>query len=263
MPGTAMAVDGAHWHFFFAWVFLINGLALHSLRDCQPALGRDLAPTRGTGGIGASILDHLRFKHPDRRSGEALQRAAEARLSHRDLRAAAADRADGPRDVAVARRDLAGWVDLVGGRQSARSIISSSHAAGGLRAVHVFEVIITGLWNDLRSMITGRYRVSAEGSHDQAISLKRRLPRRRFSPRAAGTSGAGLAGCDRCRAPMVSQGPEVGGVAEPGARKTRRPRKRDGAGIRRADLSPTFRSNGTVGPGTPHMTLARTAFPTT
>jgi putative sterol carrier protein len=26
----------------------------------------------------------------------------------------------------------------------------------------VFEVIITGLWNNLRSMITGRYRVEGE-----------------------------------------------------------------------------------------------------
>ena len=30
--------------------------------------------------------------------------------------------------------------------------------------IHVFEVIITGVWNNLRSMITGRYRVDAEVS---------------------------------------------------------------------------------------------------
>jgi hypothetical protein len=27
--------------------------------------------------------------------------------------------------------------------------------------VHVFQVIVTGLWNNLRSMISGRYRVDA------------------------------------------------------------------------------------------------------
>jgi hypothetical protein len=27
--------------------------------------------------------------------------------------------------------------------------------------IHVFEVIISGLWNNMRSMITGRYRVAA------------------------------------------------------------------------------------------------------
>ena len=28
-------------------------------------------------------------------------------------------------------------------------------------AIHVFQVIVTGLWNNLRSMITGRYKVPA------------------------------------------------------------------------------------------------------
>ena len=29
-------------------------------------------------------------------------------------------------------------------------------------AIHVFQVIVTGLWNNLRSMITGRYAVKPE-----------------------------------------------------------------------------------------------------
>ncbi len=32
--------------------------------------------------------------------------------------------------------------------------------------VHVFEVIVTGFWNNVRSMITGRYRVPKDGSHE-------------------------------------------------------------------------------------------------
>jgi hypothetical protein len=32
----------------------------------------------------------------------------------------------------------------------------------GFVLIHVFEVIITGLWNNLNSMITGRYRVGPE-----------------------------------------------------------------------------------------------------
>ena len=32
--------------------------------------------------------------------------------------------------------------------------------------IHVFEVIVSGLWNHLRSMITGRYRVVVEAKHD-------------------------------------------------------------------------------------------------
>jgi thiosulfate reductase cytochrome b subunit len=30
--------------------------------------------------------------------------------------------------------------------------------------IHLFEVIVTGLWNNVRSMITGRYRVPEEVS---------------------------------------------------------------------------------------------------
>jgi thiosulfate reductase cytochrome b subunit len=55
---------------------------------------------------------------------------------------------------------IPGWVDIVGGRQSARTI---HFVVAWLLVlfvfIHVFEVIITGLWNNLRSMITGRYRV--------------------------------------------------------------------------------------------------------
>jgi thiosulfate reductase cytochrome b subunit len=28
--------------------------------------------------------------------------------------------------------------------------------------IHVLEVVVTGFWNNLRSMITGRYRISSE-----------------------------------------------------------------------------------------------------
>jgi thiosulfate reductase cytochrome b subunit len=53
-----------------------------------------------------------------------------------------------------------GWVDLFGGRQSARTL----HFLTALLIVlfvmiHVFEVIVSGLWNNVRSMITGRYEV--------------------------------------------------------------------------------------------------------
>ena len=56
-----------------------------------------------------------------------------------------------------------GWVGILGGRQSARTL--HFIAAFGLLAfvaVHVFEVIVTGLWNNLRSMITGYYKLPHE-----------------------------------------------------------------------------------------------------
>jgi thiosulfate reductase cytochrome b subunit len=60
-----------------------------------------------------------------------------------------------------------GWVDVFFGRQSIRTI--HFVVACGLVLfvmIHVFEVIINGFWNNLRSMITGYYRVKLETDHE-------------------------------------------------------------------------------------------------
>jgi len=60
-----------------------------------------------------------------------------------------------------------GWVDIFGGRQAARTIhFVVAWLLVAFVLIHVFEVIITGLWNNLRSMITGRYRVTRESVHE-------------------------------------------------------------------------------------------------
>jgi thiosulfate reductase cytochrome b subunit len=60
---------------------------------------------------------------------------------------------------------LCGLVDIFCGRQSARTIhFIVAWLLVAFVLIHVFEVIITGLWNNFRSMITGRYRVEAEVS---------------------------------------------------------------------------------------------------
>ena len=63
-----------------------------------------------------------------------------------------------------------GWVDLLGGRQSARSL--HFLAALGLVlfvVVHVVEVVIAGVWNEMRSMITGWYRVPRRSAGEAAV----------------------------------------------------------------------------------------------
>ena len=58
---------------------------------------------------------------------------------------------------------FSGWVDIFGGRQSARTIHFIAASLIVLFVlIHVFEVIVTGFWNNLRSMITGNYRVSTQ-----------------------------------------------------------------------------------------------------
>ena len=60
------------WHFFFAWVLLINGVVYVFYSGASRHLARDLAPDRSDWRtFGQSIRDHLRFRHP---RGEAAKR---------------------------------------------------------------------------------------------------------------------------------------------------------------------------------------------
>ena len=163
VPGMKWLSMARSWHFFFAWIFVLNGIAYVLYAVVSRHLARDLAPTgRDLKSIGASIKDHLLFRHP---SGEAakrynvLQKFAYLVVIFVLL-------------PLVILMGLAmspwinslwpGWVDLFGGRQAARTIhFIAAWLLVAFVLIHVFEVIITGLWNNLRSMITGRYRVSA------------------------------------------------------------------------------------------------------
>ena len=127
-------------------------------------LARDLAPDRNDWrSIGRSIRDHLRFRHP---TGEAakrynvLQKLAYLVVIFVLL----------PLIILMGiamspwmNSALPGWVDLFGGRQAARTLhFVAAWLLVAFVAIHVFEVIVSGLWNHLRSMITGRYRIHAE-----------------------------------------------------------------------------------------------------
>jgi thiosulfate reductase cytochrome b subunit len=154
------------WHFFFAWILLINGLCYVAYSLWSRHVARDLWPSRDDiRGIGASIVDHLRFRHP---AGEAakrynvLQKLAYLTVIFVLL----------PLIILMGfgmspRLDtlFGGWVDWFGGRQSARSIhFIVAWVLVAFVLIHLFEVIVTGLWNNLRSMITGRYRVPQDAA---------------------------------------------------------------------------------------------------
>ena len=152
---------GRRWHFFFAWLFVVNGLLYLAYSIASRHLSRDLAPThQDWRSVGRSILDHLRFKHPQ---GEAskhynvLQKVTYLAVIFGLLPVLILmGLAMSPRMDSL----LPGWIDLVGGRQSARTLHFVAATLLVLFVfIHVFEVIITGLWNNVRSMITGRYEV--------------------------------------------------------------------------------------------------------
>ncbi|HEY4956565.1 MAG TPA: cytochrome b/b6 domain-containing protein [Caldimonas sp.] len=161
IPGPQWLAMARHWHFFFAWLFVVNGIAYVLYTVFSRHLVKDLVPTRTElGNIGRSIVDHLKFKHP---TGAAATRYNVLQsLTYLIVifvllpLIVFAGMALSPRIDTV----FTGWVDLLGGRQSARSL--HFLAAAGLLLfvfIHVFEVIVAGVWNEMRSMITGWYTV--------------------------------------------------------------------------------------------------------
>lgn len=170
VPGPQGLAVARRWHFFFAWVFAINGVAYLVYTLFSRHLTRDLLPTPAElRGIGRSIKDHLRLRHP---SGDAarrynvLQNLAYLLVIFGLLPLlVVAGLAMSPRLDVV----YTGWVDLLGGRQSARSL--HFIAAAGLllfTAVHLFEVVVAGAWNEIRSMVTGWYALPADKARKES-----------------------------------------------------------------------------------------------
>lgn len=169
IPGPRWLAMGRRWHFFFAWLFVINGLLYVAYSLWTRHASRDLIPTRADWrGIGRSIVDHALLRHP---RGEAAARYnILQKLSYLFVIWVL-----GPLVVLMGLAmsphmdTVLGWmVDLVGGRQSARTIhFIIAMALIAFFFVHVFEVIVTGLANNMRSMITGHYKIKpTEDSSD-------------------------------------------------------------------------------------------------
>lgn len=160
IPGSRWLSMGRRWHLFFAWFFVINGFlyVLYSLISRH--LSRDLLPHKTEWrGIGRSIIDHLLFRHPQ--GIEAARYNILQKLAYVIVILGL-----GPLAV-LTGLSMSPWfdslvpiTDLFGGRQSARTFhFIAAFAFVAFVLVHVFMVVITGVWNNLRSMITGRYDV--------------------------------------------------------------------------------------------------------
>jgi thiosulfate reductase cytochrome b subunit len=167
IPASRWLAMARRWHFFFAWLLVLNGLAFVVHSALSKHLFRDLLPSwKDWRSIGTSITDHLRFRHP---SGEAAK-------SYNVIQKFAYL---GVIFFAIPLMILMGlgmspaldalypgWVDLFFGRQSIRTIhFVVAWSLVLFVFVHVFEVIVTGFWNNVRSMITGKFRVKPEVGH--------------------------------------------------------------------------------------------------
>lgn len=167
IPSWRDLASGRRWHFFFAWLLVANGVLYLGWSLASGHLKRDLWPTRDQLRLGHLLHEigaHARLRFPE---GEAARRYnVVQRLAYLTviLGLLPLMLATGL-SMSPGFNATAPWLtDLFGGRQSARTIHFLS--ASGIVlfvAVHLVLVVLSGLWNNIRSMITGRYALDIEG----------------------------------------------------------------------------------------------------
>jgi thiosulfate reductase cytochrome b subunit len=164
LPSYQDLATGRRWHFFFAWLFVINGLIYLLFTLGSGHAGRDLVPSRGQlRSVGRTIGDHLRLRFP--RGPEARHYNVLQKLSYLAIVfvvlpvLVTAGLAMSP-----ALNATFPWLpELFGGRQSARTFHFIAATLLTLFVlVHIVMVLLSGVWNNLRAMITGRYRIVVE-----------------------------------------------------------------------------------------------------
>jgi thiosulfate reductase cytochrome b subunit len=161
LPGYRNLAMGRRWHFFFAWLFLFNGLAYLLWSLGSGHLRRDLAPSRqDLAHIGASIREHARLNFPkgeEAKRYNVLQKLAYLAVAIVLLPLMLLTGLAMSPGMDAAFPAL---LDVFGGRQTARTIHFISATGIVLFViVHLVMVVLSGLWNNLRSMITGRYEI--------------------------------------------------------------------------------------------------------
>ncbi|HEX7813865.1 cytochrome b/b6 domain-containing protein [Dyella sp.] len=168
LPSYRDLGTGRRWHFSFAWLLVVNGLIYlihgflrgHFRRDLLPS-GEQLAPRH----LWREVIDHarLRFSHgKEARRYNALQKLSYLVVVFGLLPMMILTGLTMSPGIDAALPFLP---DLFGGRPSARSLhFITALLLVAFVLVHVLMVIASGLWNNLRSMITGRYSITDDGT---------------------------------------------------------------------------------------------------
>ena len=136
------------------------------------------------------------------------------------------------------------WLlDLFGGRQTARTIHFIAARLVLFVVVHLVMVVLAGPFNEIRSMITGRYRRPAE---ETMMSRARRRRGFRRAPALAAAARRSSAAARSCPTRLGSSALEASGLTYP---RPAADRPRDArARICEAEISPDFRANGNTEP---------------
>jgi thiosulfate reductase cytochrome b subunit len=163
IPSDYSLSGARRWHLFFAWLLVIPGLLYCLWSMAGRHLQRNLLPRRAELSprhIWHEIIDHARLRLPKgeaARSYNSLQKLSYLAVLFGLLPAMVLS------GLAMSPALDAAWpwlVDLFGGRQSARSVhFIAAMLLALFILVHLLMVVLAGPYNEIRSMITGRYRL--------------------------------------------------------------------------------------------------------
>lgn len=156
LPSYQDLATGRRWHLFFAWLFVANGAIYVITNLVNRHVWRDLVPGRAElRRIAGSVRDHLLLRFHQGSGYNVLQKLAYLAIIFIVLPAMILA------GMAMSPGLDAGfeWLaELFGGRQTARTVhFLLATAITLFLIVHVVMVLISGAWNNIRSMITGRY----------------------------------------------------------------------------------------------------------
>ncbi|HEY9218458.1 MAG TPA: cytochrome b/b6 domain-containing protein [Phenylobacterium sp.] len=167
LPSYRSLAEGRRWHFFFAWVFALNGLAYLLAGLIGGHVRRDLLPAKdqlGAKAIAHEIAMHARLQFP--KGEEARRYNLIQKLTYLVVifvllpLMVLTGLSMSPAFGSVGY----GLIELFGGRQSARTLhFISASLITLFVVVHLVMVVAAGAWNNIRAMITGRFTIELEG----------------------------------------------------------------------------------------------------
>jgi thiosulfate reductase cytochrome b subunit len=168
IPAAQDLATGRVWHFFFGWLFVANGALFVGHSFVSRHFWRDLLPRRDQWRTFASTIRHhavLRV-HPSSGDYNVVQRVTYVFVILILAPLIVLTGLTMSPGVVAAVPSL---LDVFGGRQSARTLHFIATALFVVFAiVHVVMVVLTGVFNNMRSMTTGWYGITDGRSVDDA-----------------------------------------------------------------------------------------------
>jgi thiosulfate reductase cytochrome b subunit len=168
LVGGLGLANGRRWHLFVAWVFVLNGAVYLIASLLDEHIWHDLLPHRWqlkAKSVAETIRHHLTLRFPHQHDYNVLQKFVYLGMIFVVLPGIlVTGLAMSPGVDAIAP-----WLgELLGGRQTARTLhFVFATLIVMFIIVHVTLVVLSGFWNNIRSMITGEYEVDPEPEEEE------------------------------------------------------------------------------------------------